>query len=1160
MRLTHWALVALALTAAGCAGGGKAPATPPVTGGAAIDLAQTALPGGDALPGLAGTSVLGGYTFRVDPVASQATVDGWRTGSATDDIYHLSVNNFFQPRNLRITGVTRTTTTLDIAYEVSHPFNGPTNPAAPATAANRADLAIAARLLFLMDIPTGGPVGSYTYFGGEAIANTRILANADGFYQTRGLLTNTGGLTANTFPYKLVVDEAAGAEGNRVGIGNGGTGIGNYRPTEGGWQLGTLGFAGQNNGWTGYDVLHQGQTASNVVSLNLSELTGNPFSFNTAVVAKYLDPRGGTNAAQKRANRLPANPYDVTKFVYRMPYGALDVSLVRSLGESGGLVANSPSSSTVVRFHVRDFDARAQPSTRPDLAEDPDPTTVPPGSEGIPTVQVDIPGVATTPVVLNLVDDDSAYGGDAAADSGVARDPLFFEGTVFNTAGTGGQVNGTVYGLLKVTDPENNLDRSAYEFALDPNLTPLTSNKPELVTYQRANVEIGGTGGNNPPTATVVLQGGPNPIIPSSGNIVFEVSAEFDTENNPVLYDIDITDDGTFDVIGLDPAGVPPPNVLLHTGVVPPNGGATNDSYQARVRYYDAGSIATPSIILLDYQVAPVGANTPPTASVSLANNSIASGSTLTFNLDAENDPDGDPVTYAIDYDFGGIFTPDVTGLDPGAPPTPLHTTPPQTNPGASPVNRTARVQYSDGINPAINIDLNYTVGPATCGTTSLSWNFDSGSQGWIEGGAFAYGPALPNTDSLNWGHLRHNAYGAAGYCGVTSAEGAGISNGYWTSGDDGDNSACSWLCDYAITANYNMISPFINVPAICVPGSLQVSFNAFMNAAPGAVARLYVSTDLGATWGSAVWTQAANGTSQVLGNVTVNLPDALAGESIFLRLQFEDSVSATTWRFNGSASCGSTQLDPVGLTVDNIVISAGSTGTFNSNPPTFPCQPRTLTMNFDGGSSGWMGGQAFSPALPNTDALNWSGLRWTTCPTNLVFQAVEAASGGAISGSSLTATSDGTGTGCSFLYDYAATPNLNTVSPQILIPANCSGGTVTLLWNAYLNVDDTNGSDPGGDGWDDTVQVRMYLSGDNGVTWGTPVWSNASTQAGQTWLNQSLDVTSYAGSANGLRIRFQFQGSRTGTQSAASTDPFGFYVDNVRLQSTDTNSIYILQ
>lgn len=1162
MRLTPWALVALAMATLGCSGGGKGPASPTLAPNGTVDLESSALPGGDAMPAGLGHAILGGYTWHVDPSTNQATVEGWRKGAQTDDIYNLSVDAFFRPRDVRVTGITRTATTLDIAYEVSHPFAGPTNPAGPATAANRADLAIAARMLFLVDIPGTANASDYTFFGGDAIANTRLVTNADGYFQPRGLLTDTGGLTSNTFPYKLIVDEAAGSEGNRVGVGNGGNDIGNYRTTEGGWQLGNLSFAGQNNGWTGYDIFHQGQIASSVISLDLAEIDTNGFSFNTAITAKYLDPRGGTNSTQKRANRLPKNPFDVTSFVYRMPYGALDCGLVRPLGESGGLVANSPSSSTIVRFHLRDFDARATATSRPDLSEDPDPTTVQPGSEGIPTVTVDIPGVATTPVVLALVDDDTSYGGDAAADSGLPRDPLFFEGTVFNTAGTSGQTNGDVFGLVRAEDPENLIDRSGYEFSLDPNLTPLTSNTPEVETFQGVTVEIGGTGGNNPPTATVVLQGGPNPVIPSGGNLVFEVSAEFDTENNPVLYDIDVTNNAGFEITGVDPAGVPPPNVLLYTGTVPANTGASNVAYQARVNYYDAGSAGSPSTILLDYEVAPVGANTPPTATVTLANNSIASGGTLTFNLDAENDADGDTVTYGIDYIYTGVYAPNVSGIDPAAPPTTLHTTPAQVG-GAALENRTARVQYTDGVNPPINIDLNYTIGPASCGTTNLSFNFDSGAQGWVEGQNFAYGPALVNTDSLGWGHFRHNGFGGSGACVPTTAEGPGISQGYLLSSDDGDSSACSWICDYASNANFNMTSPFVTIPALCVPGSLQVSFNAYMDGATGAVARAYVSTDLGTTWGAPVWTQNANGTAQALGNVVVNLPDALAGQTIIMRLQFEDVVSTGTWRPGGGASCGSTDATAVGLIVDNVVFSAGSAGTFSTNPPTFPCQARTRTFSFDLAGEGWVSGAGYG--LTNTDALGWGSFRWTDCnntESGGTYAAVETASGGAISGRSLNCTNDGTGSFCgSFLDDYGGTPSYNVVSPQILIPANCSGtDTVTLLWNGYLNVDDSNGADPGADGWDSSVQVRAYISTDNGATWGVPIWSNAATQAGQTWLNQSYNLTAYAGTPQGVRIRYEFVGTSVNTQDDVDGDPFGYYIDNVRLQSTNTNGIYILQ
>lgn len=1158
MRRLLWGLGAITVLAlAGCAGGGKHPATASAPENP-LDLTQTALPGGDLMPAMAGQALLGGYTFSIDAATDSATVAPWRQGTATDDVYFLSVSNFLRPDSLRVTSVSRAGTNLEIGYRFTHPFAAPANLAGPATAANRADLGIAARMVFLLDLPTGAIVDDYTFFSGEAIANTRLLLQADGYYQPRNLLPALTGYQANTFPYKLVVDEAAGAGGNRVGVSNGGAGAGNYRTDGLGWQGDNISGTGGNNNWTGYDVLHQGQAADGILRLDLNQLPLSGFRLDTAVIAKYIDPRGGTTAAQKRANRLPASPADVTRFVYRMPFGAIDCGLVRALPEDGTIVANNPVSSTMVRFHVRDYDARAAVSPRPDLNDELDPTLVPAGTEGIPTLSVDIPGVTTSAALLALEDDDSAWGGDVPADSGVARDPLFFQGTVTNSAGTSGQVDGVKYGLLKIVDPEDGLTRN-WEFVLDPNLVPQTTNLPRIVTYQAANVTIGGA--NDQPIATVQIQGGPNPLVPSGGTLEFEVASEFDTEGDVIYYDVDVNDDGIFEASGITASGTPPPAVPLYTGTAPVNGGASNVNHQARIRYFDLPNVSAKITVILPYQVAPATANQPPTATIELASASIPSGGTLTFELDAENDPDGDTVLYSIMYNYVSVFTPDVSNIDPAAPPTILHNSTPIINPTGSPQNRTARVSFTDGFTAPVIVDLPYTLGPNTCPTATMQFDFDSGPQGWVQGQNLVTNP-LSNADNttLPWGHFRHG-------CGASTMEAntaGGFSGGYWTSSDDGDDSTCTFLCDSGNGADYNFASPFIGVPAICLPGSLQVQFNYHLYARDAtAAAWLYYSTDLGDTW-TQVWTLTANGNRQVANNETVTLPDALAGQTILLRFRFTDT-STLNWSLPDG--CSSTGTDAAALSIDNVRISAGSTGTFNNDPPTFPCQARTFTFNFDGGAQGWIGGQAAPVPLPNTSTTfsGYGSFRWTTCDsttdTRGTTQAVYTASGGAISGRSLNVASDGTGTGCSFMTDYGGGAHYNTVGPRLFVPANCSGGTVTLLWNAYLNTDDTpyQGTfEENPDlGPDTTVFVRGYYSTDNGSTWNL-FWSQQTPPTGgATYLNLSFDITGLAGNVNGVRLRYQFESTNPDRQEQDQNLPFGFYVDNIRLQSSNTDGFY---
>ncbi|MEO7993032.1 MAG: hypothetical protein ABI743_01430 [bacterium] len=1162
MRGTLRGLTALlALAVVGCNSGGKSPATPSPDTHGTLNLEQSPLPGGEAMPAGTGQAALGGYTLAIDPVALTGEATMWRRGSQTDDTYFLSVDNFLQPSSLQVTGVKADAANLILNYTFTHPFKAPINLAGPATAANRADLGISARLLLLNDVPAG-TAAAHTYFSGEAIANAGLMVNADGYYQPKGLLTNLTGFAANTFPYKLVVDEGAGTDGNRLGVSNNAAGSGNYRVSDGGWQQLNIDNSGVNNGWTGFDYLHQGQSASGQFIFDKTLLFSGPFTLDVAVLAKYIDPRGGTTAATKRANRLPPASPDVAKFVYRMPHGAIDCGHVTYLGESGGLLPNSPVSSTTVRFHVRDWDARGTVTSRTDLNDEPDPSFIVPGTEGVPTVLVDVPGVTTSPATLAVVDDDSAYGGDPGVDEGPARDELFFTGVVQNSAGTSGQVNSTKIGLVKVVDAANSADRSAYEFSLDPTLTPLTANQPDLITYQAIDVALGGGTTNDPPTATVRINTGSTPIVASGGALEIWLEAESDPESNPVLYDIDWTNDGSFDVMAVDPAGVPPPDVLIDgSGIAPTNSTASNEAHQARVRFDDAFSPAAPTVVLLDYLVAPVGANTPPSASIVLQSNNIPSGGTLTYQLNTETDADGDTVTYAIDYDLAGPFTPDVSGLDPSAPPTTLHVSTAQFNGSASPASRTTRIQYSDGVNPAIGVNLTYTLGPSTgCTAQTQTWDFTSGTQGWIQGTGFSLSP-LANSDLTGWGHFTR-------MCSTTNTEaqsGGAITGGYWTSGDDGDDSSCSFLYDYGSTANYNIVSPWINVPTICTAGSLQVIFNAYLFARAGASAEAYISTDQGTSWGSPVWSATATGNEQVLSNTAVSLPDTLAGQTILLRFRFTDPT-ASTWAL---PSPYNTVDNNGGCAIDNIRITAGATGPFTNNPPTFPCSARNLVFNFDTSAQGWIGGESSPYPLPNGDdqgfagAGGYSAMRWTDCnASNGNFSAVTTATAGAITGSSLNNLNDGTAQFCGgFTNDHSGLPNHNTVSPRIYIPANCAGGTVALKWDAYLNTDDSgyvdafweNGSE---DGPDLSVTVKGYLSTNNGQTW-TVIWAQGATGTSQVFLNQNVDITSYAANAGGLRVRFEYVGTDPDLQMAALTDPIGFYVDNVRLESTNTNSVY---
>lgn len=425
-------------------------------------------------------------------------------GSNNNDLlYLLDIAKFVKADDFRIRGIVKTADEIQVRYEVSHPFSGPADPLQPPSASNRTDLGITGMVLFLVD----APVGAGTLFfdegaGNRVIANTTLVANPDAYYRPAGLLAGAS-TAANTFPYKVLVDET-GPDGARVGISNGGLVTGNFGTD--GWTRGELGTQPPYNRWTGYGVLHQGQTAVNMVALDRSvvETTG-PVTLQVALIAKYNDPRAGSSTADKRANRLPSGTPDATHFqAYRMPHGALDVSHLTFAGEigSGEFIANEISAATLT-FQVTDWDARATPSSFGDLSLDPDVTSVGQGAEGIPLLSLCLPGVLTDDsanagpaswidfdALSDLIDDDTPVGGDPEPDSGVPGDALYFVKTVTKAAGAG-QTSGTYRGLLRATDPEELLPGGHLSVALDGStLAPLTSQLPRSITYQSFTVDM----------------------------------------------------------------------------------------------------------------------------------------------------------------------------------------------------------------------------------------------------------------------------------------------------------------------------------------------------------------------------------------------------------------------------------------------------------------------------------------------------------------------------------------------------------------------------------------------------------------------------------------------------------------------------------------------
>ncbi|HYE78931.1 MAG TPA: hypothetical protein VEI97_13175, partial [bacterium] len=131
-------------------------------------------------------------------------------------------------------------------------------------------------------------------------------------------------------------------------------------------------------------------------------------------------------------------------------------------------------------------------TTEASLAADPDGTHVTADAVGEPSLSVCIPGVLGDDTAFFETGDvptadDSAYGGDAAADSGQPGDEIFFAATVPQPA-TAGQSAGTYTGLVRAADPETG--NEPYLVHLRGDLSPVTTSKPAPVTYQVLTVTV----------------------------------------------------------------------------------------------------------------------------------------------------------------------------------------------------------------------------------------------------------------------------------------------------------------------------------------------------------------------------------------------------------------------------------------------------------------------------------------------------------------------------------------------------------------------------------------------------------------------------------------------------------------------------------------------
>lgn len=335
MRYQLWAFAALfAFSAVGCA---TNPALPIDTAEPSLHVPQVAL-GEASMEGENLVMPLGLYTINLDASGMSASIEPKEVRSladAGDTTYELCVSEFFPTPPVRIMHITLSADALRLEYQIQHPFAAPTDWTAPASASNRADLAISGRCIFFVDGEDAGtPLQSTAFFTepGNPDSGVRMVdkfvLNCAGFTDPQGPLTYS--FKCNAFPFLPLVDETNPEcrTSSRTGapISNGGSDTGNYSAAAGGWQRGNMGAVPSENGATGYSVLHQGQTASNFVDFSLEGLAaldagGQGFSLDMAIVAHYNDPRGGDNAAAKKRNRLPSATGSIDDFFYDMPLG-----------------------------------------------------------------------------------------------------------------------------------------------------------------------------------------------------------------------------------------------------------------------------------------------------------------------------------------------------------------------------------------------------------------------------------------------------------------------------------------------------------------------------------------------------------------------------------------------------------------------------------------------------------------------------------------------------------------------------------------------------------------------------------------------------------------------------------------------------------------------
>ncbi|MEO7993769.1 MAG: hypothetical protein ABI743_05160, partial [bacterium] len=436
-------------------------ATPidPATATASVPVPVYALhDGGDSLVGM--------FTMTLDPVTLETTVTPVRGATAQPpqgQLYDLDIANFLNSNGFRVTGVqVLGSGNFRVTFSHAHPFPAP-NIANPITGINRADLGYTGRLVILAE---GNP---QLFYGGTVRVSAGTVVGADGYAGFGDLLVGVPQSLVNTYPYKLLADEA---KDNRVGISNGGDPEGTYAAASGGWQRINLGANG--TGWTGFDYLHGGQSITNSFVLDKDAVGQGSFELNVALVIQYQDPRG----AGGKTLRLPPVTPDVLQFAYRLPYADLDCSVIS--GPASLAIAPTVAATVPLALTIRDWDATAAESTDSKVGDESDVSKVQLGASGEPTVEMDAPSLSATVVDL----------GASTDGTGFSNDPLAYGGTLTNNLGTA--PGGEAWALVRVTDPEAaDAARGTYHTGVDgTTVAPNAALTLDAVTYQLLPITV----------------------------------------------------------------------------------------------------------------------------------------------------------------------------------------------------------------------------------------------------------------------------------------------------------------------------------------------------------------------------------------------------------------------------------------------------------------------------------------------------------------------------------------------------------------------------------------------------------------------------------------------------------------------------------------------